>query len=199
MSLHDRLKSLGGEVTATDARPLSTEAAAVASGMKKVIDAVSDEVIGYDEKTHALLEEVESAAHISVDELLSSMGAFASLAASPKTGSLMAFANKPGVRKKDLEAYLSSKWLRNVVLGVFDNEVCSWTYSIYSLVLPHTSAIELAERVRSLSKEHKTSELEILSKLTGNSLQQESDILGLLRTVARRQPKLFDLLVSVIK
>lgn len=153
----------------------------------------------YDDKTNALLEEVESAAHVSIEELLTSLGAFASLAAAPKAGSLMAFANKPGIRKKDLEAYLSSKWLRNVVLGVFDNEVCSWTYSIYSLVLPHTSAIELAERVRTMSRENNTSEFEILSKLTGNSLSKESDVLGLLRTVARRQPKLFDLLVSVIK
>lgn len=135
-----------------------------------------------------ILEEVDSAP--SVDVVNQVMGKkFSELAAHPFPGSLLHTASKPNVRKKDLENYLSRRWGSNVITAVFDPEVAPWTYFLYSIVLPHQSALDIAEEVAThTAKNQDSSEFELLTGLLGRKISNSADIANVARGLVRRSP-----------
>lgn len=152
-----------------------------------------------DDISDAHIDSVDSAPEVLLDDLLTTIGQYVKLCSQPHQGSLLHFANKAGVRKTDVERYVTSRWGPNLGMNLFDDQVDPYTYFIYSLVVPHNTALSVAEHVQSITQKNNVQPFDLLAKLTGFRIDSRSDILNIVRTVARRSPKLLDIVMKMFK
>jgi len=122
-------------------------------------------------------------------------GDFKKLATHPMEGSMLAILRKPNIGKKEMGAYFSDVYLKRLAPMVIDPEVELHSYILYSLVVPHAKAVELAELVQQSAADKKVSIWTVLSKATGHEMKDRGDVVSLIRMVLRRYPKVIDFLL----
>lgn len=138
---------------------------------------------------------------IDAAELDGYFGEFKKLANSPKPGSILHIFRSHKIGGKEMEHFFTDVYLKRLGPIIIDPEVELHTYILYSLVLSHSNAVELAEKVQ----DHVATGnglWELLSSMTGHKMKDRGDLTNLVRAILRRYPKILDFLVpkrSVIK
>lgn len=122
-------------------------------------------------------------------------GKFRELVTKPYDGSVLKVLSHHKVNKKETEHYINNVWWKKMVMIAFDDTVDIPTYVLYSLVLPHSTAVTLAEDVAKFTETTKKDSYAILSKMTGCEMETRKDFGNVLRSVLRRFPKVIDLLL----
>jgi len=146
--------------------------------------------------TEEMRELLFSEGSLDMEEMNQYWGDYKRLASSPKTGSVLHVFKSHKVGFKEMQTYFSEVYLKRLGPAILDPDIELHTYVLYSLVVPHAIAIELAEMV---SKAHKqagqTSVWPLLSKLTGQEMQDRGDVVNLVRVILRRYPKVMDFFI----
>lgn len=146
--------------------------------------------------TEEMRELLFSEGSLGMEEMNEYWGDYKRLASSPKPGSVLHVFKSHKVGFKEMQTYFSEVYLKRLGPAILDPDIELHTYVLYSLVVPHSTAIELAEMV---SKAHKqagqASIWPLLSKLTGQEMQDRGDVVNLVRVILRRYPKVMDFFI----
>ena len=123
-------------------------------------------------------------------------GNFKKLAGTPKEGSVLFVFKSHKIGFKEMKKYFEEVYLKRLGPALLDPEVELHTYILYSLVLPHTAALEVAEHAVDWKKNNETSNVwPLISDMTGYEMKDRGDMVNLIRAVLRRYPKILDFFV----
>lgn len=131
-------------------------------------------------------------------------GSYSRALVRPEIGSVIGLATRQGVKKKDVEDWLTKKWFRNLTMCIFDPDVDPWTYAIVSLVGSHQTALDHAEYSAAvLRPDHPhfnadATPFSNLSLITGKDIQNSADVAAFLRGTLRRVPHIIDHIVTYV-
>lgn len=133
----------------------------------------------------------------SEDDIDKYWGKFRSMAGSPRPGSLLYVLKQPKVGKKEMSIYFSEVWTKRMLPVIIEPTADIPTYILYSTVLPHAKAVDIAEVIWKHASEAENKEVkryELLSAATGEDLHSRGDVATLARAVLRRHPKIVNLM-----
>lgn len=113
------------------------------------------------------------------------------LATYPRKGSVIQVLSAPRVTHSMMASYMTDYYIKRLMMVVIDDSLSLPSYVVYSFVLPHKEAVDIAETISSQSGCF-DDEMMLLSVYTGFDLKTRGDILNMMRVVLRRHPSVMD-------
>lgn len=149
-----------------------------------------------------LIDQIERAGsdgELSDKELEAMSGAFKRLAMYPKKGSLIDLVAGPGMSAAVVDEIITRSWFKNFASAALFSPANTdlLAYTVYSLVLPHKQALQVADAIGNLVVETGTDSFSVLSVMTGHKISNKTDLLDLIRVALRPHSSLLELLLSL--
>lgn len=132
-----------------------------------------------------------SDASVGETELEAAFGKYKMLASDPKPGSVLYILKSHKIGLKEMNHFFTDIYIKRSAPLIIDPDVDLHTYVLYSLVLPHASAITLSEDVQAAVSKG-ADHWSLLSRMSGHNMKDRGDLFNLIRAVLRRYPKVLD-------
>jgi hypothetical protein len=117
----------------------------------------------------------------------------------PQEGSIiMAFKDPKRRTKGHIIKFATDSFIPNLAPILFSDEIPLEMYVIFRLVLPHKKALAVAEKIGTLSRDHKVPPSEILAGISGMDIKSRSDVKKILMKALNYHPHIGQVLTSFL-